>query len=110
MRRVSVRFDHVHCSHNNMKHYTYLSFLVPVLAIFSNAVLGMTEEERLEQYAARGYEWPLEKLVPDTEGWKKLYRRRFEQLSRIEDKGERYDGWIQVMSSALVAPNFTENG
>lgn len=70
----------------------------------------MTEDHRLEEYEARGYEWPLKKVVPNTEGWRKIYDRRFEQISRIENEDKRYDGWFQAMSSALVAPNFTENG
>ena len=28
----------------------------------------------------RGYKWPIEKFVPDTPGWDRLMRRRFDQV------------------------------
>jgi hypothetical protein len=34
--------------------------------------------------ACRGYQWPLESVVPNTPGWKRIFDRRFEQV-RIED-------------------------
>ena len=54
-------------------------------------------------------EWPLKHFVPDTQGWRELMERRFEQVSRIEDSHRRYNGWVQSMNMAL-SPNFTENG
>ena len=71
----------------------------------------MDESERLRKYKAKGYQWPLPKVVPDTPGWRKLMERRFEQISQtVEDSGHRYDAWINVMASAVVQQNFTENG
>merc|ERR1712038_380027 len=44
-------------------------------------------------------------------GWKKLMFRRFEQIEQTQDKENgKYDAWLSVMASALVQPNFTENG
>lgn len=72
---------------------------------------GLIESERLAEYEARGYEWPLPELVPNTPGWRNIFSRRFEQIEQtIENRGKRYDAWISTMASALVQPNFTENG
>lgn len=71
---------------------------------------ALTEEDRLEQYYARNYTWPLQELVPNTPGWRKLMNRRFDQVQQIDDSNDRYNAWMQVMSSALISPNFTENG
>jgi len=86
--------------------------LLPTLILTSIPFLthGMSEDDRLNEYHARGYEWPFQKLVPDTPGWKNIFKRRFEQIDRIEDSNLRYNAWVQVMSSALTSPNFTENG
>lgn len=87
--------------------------IIASLSIFV-VVLGVsarTEEERLKEYHARGYEWPLKKLNPDTPGWRSIFYKRFEQIEEtIVNEDERYEAWVQVMSSALVQPNFTENG
>ena len=71
---------------------------------------NLDEEDRLREYDARGYQWPIPQVNPNTEGWRKIFYRRMEQLNSIEDVGERYNGWIQTISAALVAPNFTESG
>ena len=70
----------------------------------------MSEEDRMAEYHKRGYEWPLPELVPNTEGWRRIFDRRFKQLERIRDSTEKYNGWVQTMSAAIVAKNFTENG
>jgi hypothetical protein len=36
--------------------------------------------------------------------------RRFSQIEALESSHDRYEGFVQTMSSALTAPNFTENG
>jgi hypothetical protein len=70
----------------------------------------LNEDDRLNEYHERGYQWPLPEVNPNTPGWTKIYDRRMEQLNSIEDIGERYNGWIQTIGSGLVAPNFTEFG
>mmetsp|Transcript_28874 Transcript_28874/g.52229 ORF Transcript_28874/g.52229 Transcript_28874/m.52229 type:complete len:344 (+) Transcript_28874:17-1048(+) len=71
---------------------------------------GLVESERLEEYKARNYTWPLEELVPNTPGWRRIIDRRFQQIEAMEGGGQRYEGYMQTMSSALTVPNFTENG
>lgn len=73
-------------------------------------VYAMTEEHRMEEYHKRGYKWPLEKMVPDTPGWKRIMNRRFEQVERVEDTNLKYNGWMAFMTAALVATNYTETG
>ena len=85
--------------------------IIVVLLLGMPSVKAMYEEDRLREYAARGYEWPLPEVVPNTPGWRTIFERRFEQIEQtIEHTGERYDAWMQAMASALVQPNFTENG
>ncbi len=80
------------------------------LAFIASVAGEMSEEERLEEYHARGYEWPVKKFSPDTAGWRKIFERRLKQVERIQDDNEKYNGWVQSMSSGLVTQNFTENG
>lgn len=70
----------------------------------------LVEVERQEEYRLRNYTWP-PTIIPDTEGWKKLMTRRFDQIQRIPPNGAgRYDGWVQTVGAAYATPNFTENG
>lgn len=86
--------------------------LVALLSAASMPILtsAMSEGDRLHEYNERGYEWPIAELVPNTEGWKQIFKRRWEQIERIEDSNARYNAWVQSMSSAMTAQNFTENG
>ena len=70
----------------------------------------LMEEDRLKEYRARNYKWPLTEVVPNTEGWRKKQFRRLAQVERIQDTGDRYNAWVAIMPPALVAQNFTENG
>eukprot|EP00980_Cylindrotheca_fusiformis_P001936 scaffold442_cov110-Cylindrotheca_fusiformis.AAC.3 len=69
-----------------------------------------TEEERQAEYERRGYKFPIEKFNPDTPGWTALMSQRVSQIMANPNSQERWDGWIQTMSSALTVPNFTEYG
>jgi hypothetical protein len=71
---------------------------------------SLDEDERLTEYRARGHKWPIEEFVPNTEGWRKINERRIEQIQRIPATNARYNAWVQTLSSALTAQNFTENG
>eukprot|EP01082_Thalassiosira_pseudonana_P002135 g2352.t1 g2352 contig11:1243640-1245470(-) len=88
---------------------TLLLLLIIAMSIVAS-ITAMTEEHRLEEYHKRGYKWPLEAVVPNTPGWKRIMDRRFEQIERIPDRGQRYDAWMAVITSALVAQNYTKNG
>jgi hypothetical protein len=70
----------------------------------------MNEQDRLAEYHARNYSWPLPQVNPNTPGWDKLMRRRLAQVERVQNDDDRYNGWVSVISAAVVAPNFTELG
>jgi hypothetical protein len=69
-----------------------------------------TEEERREEYVKRGHTFPLKEYVPNTKGWTELMDQRFTQIRALTDSQMKWDGWTQVLSSALTVPNFTEYG
>jgi hypothetical protein len=87
-----------------------LIFILFIILAKVQKMEALVEDERLQEYHARKYTWPLPELVPNTPGWAKLMNRRFKQVEKIPDSNQRYNAWMQVMSSALVSPNFTENG
>ena len=47
---------------------------------------------------------------PNTEGWRRLSNRRFDQALFVPTIKEKYDLWMQSVSSAFVQPNYTETG
>jgi len=87
-----------------------LAVALVTFALLPGQVHGMSEEDRMREYHLRNYTWPLPEVKPNTEGWRKIFDRRWKQIERIEDSNERYNGWVQAMSASIVQPNFTENG
>ena len=81
---------------------------LPVL-LLSSSTLGRTEEERVAEYHARNHTWPPQ-FVPDTPGWRKLMEHRLRQVAEIEDRGDRFEGYAQTISAAVVQKNYTEHG
>lgn len=65
-----------------------------------------SEEERIAEYHKRGYQWPLDddQYLPNTDGWRTLMKRRFDQIMANEEPQERWDGWLQTMASAVTVP------
>eukprot|EP00536_Pseudo-nitzschia_multiseries_P008952 jgi/Psemu1/66768/estExt_Genemark1.C_2380036 len=74
------------------------------------AVGRLQETERVAEYHARNYTWPPQVFSPNTPGWRNLMEHRFRQIAEIDDSGQRYEGYVQTLNSAIVAPNFTEHG
>lgn len=68
------------------------------------------ESERLLEYEKRNYSYPFSTLTPDTPGMHKVFDRRFKQIEQIPESGARYEGFIQTVNAAVLAPNFTETG
>lgn len=71
---------------------------------------GLYEDERMEEYRHRNHTWPPkpEEYLPNTAGWRALNERRLTQIDQLQ--GERYQGYMLAMQSALVMKNFTEYG
>jgi hypothetical protein len=87
------------------------SFLVAWICGFTlqAANAQLIESERRQEYHRRNYTWPLplESYKPPVEGWKNLMEHRLRQVAEIDNDGDRYEGYIQTMNAAIVAPNFT---
>ena len=63
--------------------------------VFASAV-GLNELERIRAYHERNYTWPPleEEFIPNTNGWRRIMQRRLEQVQRIENRGDMYNGEI----------------
>jgi hypothetical protein len=72
--------------------------------------IQLSEQDRIVEYTKRNYTWPPTKFTPDTIGWKELMIERFNQVSELQNSGERYNGYMQTVNSAFVVPNFTQYG
>eukprot|EP00984_Skeletonema_dohrnii_P024995 scaffold14144_cov91-Skeletonema_dohrnii-CCMP3373.AAC.9 len=88
-----------------------LLFCCTTALLYSPTVVhSMSEEHRLEQRQKHGYaQWP-PTVVPNTPGWNRIMNRRFEQISRIRNRDDKWNAWVAIMTSALIATNYTENG
>lgn len=77
--------------HQSLRFITSMSCLL-ILCLLCRG--GLIEEERVAEYHHRNYQWPPldEEYIPNTEGWKKFMKRRLEQVQRIEDLGDKYNG------------------
>ena len=55
---------------------------------------GLIEDERVAAYHERNYTWPPneEEFIPNTGGWRKIMKRRLEQVARIENSEDMYNG------------------
>ena len=74
-----------------------LQFITSISCLFISFLLcrgGLIEEQRVVEYHDRNYQWSPsdEEFIPNTEGWKKFMKRRLEQVQRIEDLGDKYNG------------------
>ena len=88
-----------------------------LLVVFAMNMLIVTcqaapliETERVEEYHKRNYTYPYTSFTPDTPGMHKLMEKRFRQIEQIPERGARYEGFIQTINAAVLAPNFTETG
>jgi hypothetical protein len=96
-----------------MQHLTtivFSSFLVMMAVTVGTVSAKVDESERLLEYHKRGYEWPIKKFNPNTEGWNKLMQERLAQVEEIDDDAERYKGYATTLYPGLVISNLTEYG
>jgi hypothetical protein len=82
--------------------------LCPLLFLAASTTHAFTEQERVAEYLARNWSWPIPAFQPNTEGWDRLMRRRLRQVEEIEDAGARFEGYAQTLTAALIQPNYTE--
>lgn len=91
---------------NNFYFLAVVLLVPPFSPVYAVAI---THQEHLEGWQARNYSWPPQ-FQPNTEGWKQLMTERLEQVHEIDDLERRYEGYMQTMTPAVVAPNFTQLG
>lgn len=86
------------------------------ILLLSCAVLLVTvestlhEDERLAEYEARNHTWPPDDYKPNTEGWRKIFERRFRQIDALDRDKNSYNGYMSAVHAGLLCPNFTLNG
>ena len=93
-----------------MKIILFILFLVAAPSFLLTSTEAWTEEERLQEYYARNYTWPIPQFTPNTPGWEALMRHRLRQVEEIDDQMERFEGYAQTISAGLIQRNFTEHG
>lgn len=87
--------------------------LLCLLLIIGQSSGQLNENERVDEYHARGHQWPpspSDYIPKNSPGWVAVSSRRFEQTARIQDEGAKYNAYMSTVHSALLAPNFTEYG
>ena len=105
---------------NDKAVYTHAQFISSSLSLSSSSS-SIEELDRRQGYEDRNYTWPipLENYKPSITGWKRLFERRFGQISRMpsnlnnDDKSaitDKYNGWLSAVTSAIVLQNFTKYG
>ena len=71
----------------------------------------LTEDVRVREHDKRySREWPPAKFTPDTVGWNTLMSERLRQVAEIDSLDRRYEGYMQVVMTGMLLPNFTEYG
>jgi len=75
-------------------------------------VAAMDEATRMREHDKRydGSWPPVKYMIPQNQGWKKLMVDRLRQVAEIDDLNRRYEGYMQTVTPAMLAPNFTEYG
>ena len=99
------------------RYWASLVFLVFQVSLFQLPVSAglrnkprYTEEERMAEYVKRGYKFPFDHYYPNTEGWNRLMKQRIAQIMANPELQQKWDGFIQTLSSGLTVPNYTEFG
>lgn len=85
--------------------------LLVLLASEFHPTTGLMETDRVAEYdKLYQREWPPKDYLPNNEGWKTLYERRFNQIRELEVKNGKYEGYMQSVFAAFLVQNFTELG
>jgi hypothetical protein len=81
-----------------------LVFSLLGILFLNGSFAQLNEWERQDEYNRRGYTWPPKPtdFSPSTEGWMKLYERRFKQLEYVDDP-KRYQAYMHAVYSGLIS-------
>jgi hypothetical protein len=93
-----------------MKSTTFLLVALISANLFLTTTASFDETERVKQFHARNYTWPVEKFSPETPGWRKLFEHRLRQVAEIENRADRFEGFAQTLSASVVQQNYTQWG
>jgi hypothetical protein len=91
---------------------TSLLLLLCAILLAAAESAALLETERLAEYETRNHTWPplASDYTPSTEGWRRIYERRFRQLDALDRDSNSYNGYMSGVHAGLLCPNFTENG
>jgi hypothetical protein len=106
---ISVLEQSKRLPHTKMMVKFFTICAASLVAFAPVSLASLTEAERLAGYHARNYTWP-PKFIPDSPGWSKLMMERLEQVAEIDDYDRKFEGYVQTLHHAALAPNFTELG
>jgi len=98
-----------------------IHFLLVAVLLFLTVAYGYKDpwdfsdpswDECREVYETSNFTWPplKEEYVPNTEGWRRIMERRLRQMDALDEEAGAYTGYWHTEFSALIVPNFTENG
>ncbi len=95
--------------HQAFKMIMLLAALLLLLRLPVTVSKQLIEQERVRTYHENNYTWPPadDEFIPNSDGWRRLMQRRFDQVQRIEDSGDQYNGWVSTVHTALISQNFT---
>lgn len=94
-----------------MIHALVAIFLILSLGAFQRAIgAALHESDRLAEYKARNHTWPPLPEEYVTEGWQKIYERRFRQLDALDRESNSYNGYMGAVHAGVLARNFTTFG
>ena len=80
------------------------------LAAFHVVDSVLLEVDRQREYDARRHVWPPQPEEYVTEGWRKIFERRFRQIDALDLESNSYNGYMGSIHAGLLCPNFTEYG
>jgi hypothetical protein len=93
--------------------YCSIVWVISLLAAVNiSSALYLFEEDRVNEYHNRNSTWPPrnDEYQPNTDGWRKLFQRRFRQVDSLTSDENSYNGYINSIAGGLMTPNYTEFG
>jgi hypothetical protein len=73
----------------------------------------LVESDRILGYQERNYTWPLpdDHFIPNNnKDWIIRNRKRLQQIQQIPNLNQRYEAYIQTLTSSILVSNFTPDG
>jgi hypothetical protein len=58
---------------------------------------GWTPEQQEKEYVKRGHTFLVKEYVRNIPGWARLMKQRFRQIQSLEERQQKWNGYIQTM-------------